>query len=440
MKTCKIESIKHKGKEATYNLSMESEQHNYALYDKNQSDFLISKNSHAVAYTYISARLLYLKAHFPLEFFVSTLALEADEDKLKSYKREAERLGIVINRCDINKSKTTYEIVDGQIYVGFSNIKGIGKEVAEEIVNNQPYSGIEDFLKRFGVDKRIVEPLIYLGVFKEAPVSILLEFYEEYKKWTKSLVDKQKRQNKRREDLLGGIKSLLIENFDHDNFLKHENLIGLYENSDDFDEKLLSEEFDKKDFYEMLKKYFRSVSSFEQKSDLIKENFISLNNWTPKGIYSLDKIPNQFDIEKKYYGFSWQHPLEKSPDYLGEHSFSKFKDDETIINSGVECMIIQKPQEKVSKNGNKYYYVLVEDEDWNVEVVTFWQEDYNRFKEELNFWNEDEKRGNLVQIRVNRPGKGFRSYTFESPRKQERYKIPEKEKDYRFQVMRPPKT
>jgi DNA polymerase III alpha subunit len=440
MKTCKIESAVLRGPETTYNLSMEADQHNYVLFDKNKNNYVISKNSHAVAYTYISARLLYLKSHFPLEFFVSTLALEADEDKLKSYKREAERLGITINRCDLNKSKSNYEIVDDQIYVGFSNIKGIGKEVADEIVKNQPYSGIEDFLKRFGVDKRIVEPLIYLGVFKDAPVNILLEFYEEYKKWTKSFCDKQKRQNKRKEELLGNIKSLLRDNFNSKDFLQHDNLIKLYEDFEQFDEDLLSKEFDKKDLHENLRKYVRSTSSYEQKSDLIKENFISLGNWDPKGLYSLEKIPNQFDIEKKYYGFSWQHPLEKSPDYLGEHSFNKFKDDETIINSGVECMIIQKPQEKVSKNGNKYYYVLVEDEDWNVEVVTFWQQDYNRFQEELNYWNEDEKRGNLVQIRVTRPGKGFRSYTFESPRKQDRHKIPEKEKDYRFQVMRPPKT
>ena len=102
-------------------------------------------------------------------------------------------------------------------------------------------------------------------------------------------------------------------------------------------------------------------------------------------------------------------------------------------------MIIKKPEEKISKKDHKYYYVLVEDEDWNVEVVTFWKEDYIRFKEEIDYWNEEEKRGNLLQIRVTRPGKGFKSYTFESPRKQERYKIPEKSKDYRLQVMKAPK-
>lgn len=438
MKLCEIKSINLKGVQQTYNISMKSEQHNYAVYGNSKDKFLITKNSHAVAYTYISSRLLYLKSHFPLEFFVTTLSLEADEDKLKSYKREAERLGIIINRCDLNKSKANYSILEDQIYVGFSNIKGIGKEIAEEIVSNQPYSGIEDFLRRFGVDKRIVEPLIYLGVFNDAPINILLEFYEDYKSWQKTSKDKEKRQIKRRDELINELKSILKEDCNFEKILDHENLMFLYKNFDNFDESLLSKEFDKDDFFEILKKYWRSVSSYEQKSELVEQNFISLNNWTSKNLYSIESIPNQFEIEKKYYGFSWQHPIEKSPDYIGEKSFNIFKDDETVLNACVECMIIKKPEEKISKKDHKYYYVLVEDEDWNVEVVTFWKEDYNRFKEEIEYWNEEEKRGNLLQIRVTRPGKGFKSYTFESPRKHERHKIPEKSLDYRLQVMRPP--
>jgi DNA polymerase III alpha subunit len=392
--------------------------------------------SHAVAYTFISSRLLYLKAHYPLEFFVTTLGLEGDEDKLKSYKREAERLGISINRCDLNKSKSNFEIIDDKIYIGFSNIKGIGKEVAEEIVSKQPYAGIEDFLSRFGTDKRIVEPLIYLEALKEKPINILLEFYEEFKKFSKSNIDKQKRQEKRKSDLLSDMKSLLHEGVDFD--FSSQNLISLYENFDDFEESLISKEFSKDDFHQILRKYWKSVSSFEQKTELIQENLISLENWQPKNIYPIDKIPNQFDLEKKYYGYSWQHPIEKSPDYSGELSFNRFKDDDLIISAGVECMVIKKPEEKFSKKGNKYYYVLVEDEDWNVEVVTFWQEDYNRFEEDLNYWNKEENRGNLLKIRLVRPGKGFKSYTFESPKKQDRVRLPDKEKDYRLQIMRSP--
>ena len=156
--------------------------------------------SHAVAYTHTSSRLLYLKAHYPLEFFCSTLGLEGDEDKVKFYKREAERSGIKVNRCDLAKSGINYEIVGDEIYVGFRNIKGIGDEVAEKIAAGKPYRDFPDFLSRFGTDKRVLEPLINLGVFKDAPPNILTEFYEDYKRWTKGNSDKEKRNQKPRDE------------------------------------------------------------------------------------------------------------------------------------------------------------------------------------------------------------------------------------------------
>lgn len=418
------------GKRHCYDLEVACSTHNFIL-----PNGIVTSNSHACAYTYISSRLLYLKAHYPLEFFVVTLSLEGDEDKLKAYKREAERQSIIINPCDINKSKSNFEIIDEQIYIGFSNIKGIGKEVAEEIVNKQPYNGIKDFLIRYGTDKRVVEPLIYLEVFKENSINILLEFYEDFKKLDKSNISKGKAQEKRRLTLMSDMKALLK---DESEMPEHLALIDLYENFDDFDKLILSEEFTKDDFYQVLKKYWKSVKSYEQKAELIDQNPILLKDFTSSN--SVNLVPNQFDLEKKYYGFSWQHPLEKSPDYSGDLSFLRFKEDEYVHSAGVECMIIKKIEEKISKKGKKYYNVVVEDEDWNAEVVTFWEDDYNRFREELEHWNEEEKRGNLIKIRLTKPENGFRTYTFEAPPRQMRHKLPEKERDYRLYTMTPPKN
>jgi DNA polymerase III alpha subunit len=396
--------------------------------------------SHAVAYTYTSARLLYLKAHYPLEFFCSTLCLEGDEDKIKIYKREAERMGIKINRCDLNRSKVNYEIIDDEIYIGFSNIKGIGKEVAEKIVECQPYRSIDDFLSRFGTDKRIVEPLICLGVFKDASPNILNEFYEDYKKWSKGNQDKEKRQVKRREELLDSVKSMLNSNVPSELF-EHDALMQSYNKEDASQFKpYVSKEFSIDDVFAIVKKYGKSTLDFEHKVNFSKNNSISLENWNPTNRYPQEKWPNIFELERKHYGFSWEHPIQKSPDYIGGHSFNIFKDDETIINAGVEVMIVKKPQQKISKKDNKYYFVLVEDEDWNVEVVTFWSEDYTRFKEELEYWNEEQGRGNFLRIRLTRPGAGFKSYTFESPPKAIRHKIipADKKNDARLQIMESP--
>jgi DNA polymerase III alpha subunit len=394
--------------------------------------------SHSVAYTFISSRLIYLKAHYPLEFFCSTLALESDEDKVKIYKREAERSGININRCDINRSGVNYEIIGDEIFVGFSNIKGIGEDAAKQIVSSGPYSGLEDFLTRFGTDKRIVEPMICLGVFKDAEPHVAWEFYEEFKKWSKGNQDKEKRQMKRRTELVDSMKSMLrsdpgAEALSHDAIMQMPD-IGIRDLIPH-----ISSEFSSDDFFSLVKKYVKSALDFEHKGNFSKSNPISLENWKPSKKQTSD-WPSVFELERKYYGFSWNHPIQKSKDYLGGHSFAVFKEDENIITAGVEVMIVKKPQEKVSKNGNKYYFVLVEDEDWNVEVVTFWSEDYARFKEELNFWNDKQERGNFLRMRLTRPGAGFKSYTFDSPPKNIRYKVipQDKEKDVRLQVMDSP--
>ena len=395
--------------------------------------------SHAVAYTHTSSRLLYLKAHYPLEFFCSTLGLEGDEDKVKIYKREAERSGIKINRCDLNKSKVNYEIVGEEIYVGFSNIKGVGKEVAERIVSLQPFSGFPDFLDRFGTDKRIVESLVCLKAFKDAAPNVLLEFYEDYKKWSKGNIDKEKRQMKRRDELAQSIKSMLKEG--SESYLEHNFLMNVFESGDaSAMNTFISKEFSISDVFGVVKKYAKSALDFEHKANFSKTNSISFENWTPQNRHPSDKWPNIFELERKYYGFSWEHPIQKSSDYIGGHSFGIFKDNDDVVNAGVEVMITKGPQEKKSKKGNKYHFVLVEDEDWNVEVVTFWSEDYARFEEELKYWNEEQKRGHFMRLRLTRPGSGFKSYTFESPSKAVRYKLipADKKNDPRLQVMESP--
>lgn len=409
-------------------------------------DLLISfsaygfNRSHAVAYTVTSARLLYLKAHYPLEFFCSTLGLEGDEDKVKVYKREAERMGIRVNRCDLARSGINYEIVGDEICVGFKNIKGIGDEVAERIVAGKPYSGFPDFLDRFGTDKRVLEPLINLGVFKDAQPNVLTEFYEDYKKWTKGNTDKEKRNQKRRDDLLETMRGMVRRKVGGD-VVTHDFVMSLHDSNDPAPlDDLLSDDFSAADFMGVVKKYARAVLNFEHKQDILSRNSISFENWESEGRYPADKWPSVFEVERKHYGFSWEHPIQKSPDYIGGHSFNMFKDDETIEIAGVEVMVVKKPVEKVSKNKNKYYYVVVEDEDWNEEVVTFWAEDYNRFREELEYWDESASRGNFLRLRVSRPGVGFRSYTFQSPPKRDRYRMVPSDKslDARLQVMRPP--
>ena len=133
--------------------------------------------SHAVAYTHISARLLYLKSHYPHEFYTAILKCEDDSDKIKEYKKEIKNHNIKLNKLDINKSSDNFSLIGNEVYYGFSNVKGIGK-VADKIVKLQPFSGFEDFIERFGTDAAVLKPLLASKCFGENTPVNLFKFAE----------------------------------------------------------------------------------------------------------------------------------------------------------------------------------------------------------------------------------------------------------------------
>jgi DNA polymerase III alpha subunit len=125
--------------------------------------------SHAYAYAYISARLLWLKAHYPLEFYTAILMCEDDDREVQGqYKLDAKYHDIKVCPVHINKSRVNFGIDDAKIFFGFSNIKKIGEGVAERIVQSQPYKDFPDFLEKFGTDATPIKALTALGVFEDA--------------------------------------------------------------------------------------------------------------------------------------------------------------------------------------------------------------------------------------------------------------------------------
>jgi DNA polymerase-3 subunit alpha len=153
--------------------------------------------SHSYAYTYISARLLWLKAHYPLEFYTATLMCESDDNKFREYKLDAAYHDVEIMPVDINKSKVNFHIEDDKVYFGFQNIKKIGTAVAERIVENQPYDSFRDFLDRFGTDATVLKALCAIGVFDALEPDYthmhLRKFHEFYKDYLKKIISRDKR-------------------------------------------------------------------------------------------------------------------------------------------------------------------------------------------------------------------------------------------------------
>lgn len=118
--------------------------------------------SHTVSYTYISYACMYMKVHYPLEYY-SCLCEQAQEWKLNKIVREFKKEGGTMLFPDVNKSKIGFRIEGDAIRAGFQNVKGIGDITAQKIIAGQPYHTIEDFKSRSKASKKVVETLMRIG-------------------------------------------------------------------------------------------------------------------------------------------------------------------------------------------------------------------------------------------------------------------------------------
>jgi len=106
--------------------------------------------SHAVQYGLIALWSAYYKYHYPAEYLLAGLLVDTEKkvpDRSKWIK-EAMRMGIKVNPPDINTSGIESEIVDGEIMLGLTMIKGMGKMHSKWVVDNRPYTSYDQFQEK----------------------------------------------------------------------------------------------------------------------------------------------------------------------------------------------------------------------------------------------------------------------------------------------------
>jgi DNA polymerase III subunit alpha len=350
--------------------------------------------SHAVAYAYISSRMLYLKAHHPYEFYASVFTCVKatgpdDYQRLKEYKQEAERHGIKIEQLDINKSKAKFNIQDGKIYYGFDKIKGIGEQTASKLEKLQPYKDFDDFLLRFGTEAKVVQAAISLGCFPGDKLT-LYKYYEAIKDYEKKINSREKR-------FITSLKKL-EEQRDIANEDERETIVKKIEK--------LKAGKEKRD-----KLYSRpTITDFNTNIKI-----------DPTVAKMMSNESNQL-AEMAFYGFLWNHPLEKCTHYTG-YTFENFNIQD--YTEGPIEVLVKSVKEMKGKKVT-YYLVAVEDAMNETKKITVWSDDYKRFVEELT-------PGNMVRMSVTPPKPPFLSYTLKQfPNK---YKKPVKELDHRIKLI-----
>jgi DNA polymerase-3 subunit alpha len=128
--------------------------------------------SHAAAYAWVSYQTAYLKEHFPHEFYAASMTLDmAQTDKLSDFRREAGKKGIEVVPPCVNRSEVVFSVKEDRIHYGLSAVKGVGRAMAEHIVEvrgDKPFKDLGDFARRVDprvLNKRTLETLVNAGAF-----------------------------------------------------------------------------------------------------------------------------------------------------------------------------------------------------------------------------------------------------------------------------------
>jgi DNA polymerase III alpha subunit len=391
--------------------------------------------SHATAYSYISARQLYLKSHYPLEFFVASLQCQDGDEKRRDYITEASNHGVDVKPLTINKSRETFDIVDESIYVGYGNIKGIGDDKAKRIVELQPYSNFEDFLERYGTEAGTVKPLIGLRIFGD-DIEKQYAFYLKFVEFKKQLKDKEKRYQKNVQGFIQSVIEVVPNGMKGTLAKVAEPTVALLD--------LVVEHVEKKnppDKVEIIKKVREiqkkfSASEGRYMTSLGKLSRPNYDSVTFDDCKEVDKeflklIKDQEKSEITFYGYVWTNKVRLSPKFKQGFSFEIAKRKHLVRPQPFYIIygIVSDVTIKTFKSGNgKFASLELIDEDIRSNRITIWEDDYLIFKEDL-------MEGNFISIQVSISTGKYQGFTMYGPPRHKRHTLPNKKYDTRLVVL-----
>lgn len=166
-----VVSIEEWGKTSTWDIEMDpSGPKNFI------ANGIVSHNSHAACYGFVSYMTGYLKAHYPEEYMASLLSsVMGDKDKPRLYLSEAKRMGLRVLPPDLNRSLRDFSVHEREeepsqydVLFGLTAIKKVGDgvvaEIRDEVKRGGPFISIYDFARRMpGLSKTVVQQLVRAG-------------------------------------------------------------------------------------------------------------------------------------------------------------------------------------------------------------------------------------------------------------------------------------
>ena len=130
--------------------------------------------SHATCYSWVAYQTAYLKAHYPAEYMAGVLSRNLTAtDKLKKFMDECRRMNILVKGPDVNESGEKFTVNSkGEIRFGLAAVKGVGANAVNAVIaereKNGQFKDIYDFVERVNLsacNRSTIENLAMAGAF-----------------------------------------------------------------------------------------------------------------------------------------------------------------------------------------------------------------------------------------------------------------------------------
>jgi DNA polymerase-3 subunit alpha len=139
--------------------------------------------SHATGYSMITYACMYLRYHYPMEWWASVLT-NADEGEISTTLFKHVRDKVIPPDINLSSNEMEIDYERNKIRAKLTVMKGLGETVAEPIIKNAPYSDIKDFIRKKVAGPSLTQRLIHVGVMdslfpKDSTLLEKLQAYED---------------------------------------------------------------------------------------------------------------------------------------------------------------------------------------------------------------------------------------------------------------------
>ena len=119
--------------------------------------------SHAYAYAALAFQLAYFKTHYPAIFYQVMLNYASGD-----YILDALEMGFELAPLSINTVPFQDKLAEKTVHMGLKSIKGMPRDFAYWILDNRPFTSVEDFVTRLPKNYQklsLLTPLVEIGLF-----------------------------------------------------------------------------------------------------------------------------------------------------------------------------------------------------------------------------------------------------------------------------------